>query len=112
VRQWNEGGAELDGSEQLVKRAGVAAQEGVVGYREFFKALTPAQRKALGSVHAENKATAERVDREQEAAIPEVDKLPDAIEQVVGTLMRCGGSTWLVVDSEDGYRWTERQEAT
>ena len=63
------------------------------------------QRKALAGVHAENKATAERVDREAAAAIPEADKLPDAVELVLGTQMRCKGVTYAVIDSEDGYRW-------
>ena len=38
-------------------------------------------------------------------AIPEVEKLPDAIEQVAGTKMRSGGILWTVKDTEDGYRW-------
>jgi hypothetical protein len=52
---------------------------------------------------------ADAIEREKAAAalaaIPEVDKLPDAIEQNRGTQMRSRGILWTVVESEDGYRW-------
>lgn len=107
IRQWNQTGVALESHEQLTKRSRAAAEDGMGAYKAFFAALTLAQRKALDSVHSENKATAERVDREAPAEIPEVSKLPDAIEQVIGTVLRCGGATWSVVDSDDGQRWLQ-----
>lgn len=37
--------------------------------------------------------------------IPAVEKLPDAIEQVIGTVLRCGGVSYAVVDSDEGQCW-------
>lgn len=37
--------------------------------------------------------------------IPEVAKLPDPVEQVIGTEMRCDSEIYAVVDSEEGYKW-------
>lgn len=37
--------------------------------------------------------------------IPEVAKLPDPVEQVIGTEMRCDSEIYKVVDSEEGYKW-------
>jgi hypothetical protein len=105
IRQWNlEAGNAVGELEQLAKRSRAAAEDGMTAYKAFFAGLTPAQRKALDSVHTENKATAERVDREA-AEVPEVAKLPSAIEQVLGTMLRCDGNTYCVTDSEDGYYW-------
>ena len=63
VRVWNQGGQQLGDSEQLVKRSRDAALQGVARYREFFTALTSAQKKALASIHEENKRTAEQADK-------------------------------------------------
>jgi hypothetical protein len=45
----------------------------------------------------------------EEAATPEVERLPDAIEHTVGTRMRCKGELWVVEDAGDveGYRWAK-----
>lgn len=110
IREWIDSGSVGNSDDRTKKRARLAAESGMKAYLDFFASLTPSQRKILAaSTHAENKSVAEAVDKEGE--IPEVDKLPDAIEQVVGTLMRCNGSTFAVVDSEDGYRWAETQAA-
>jgi hypothetical protein len=103
IREWNESGASGDSNERLKKRARAAAEEGTAAYSAFFRALTPPQKKVLAnSTHTENKQIAAAADS---VDIPEVEKLPDAIEQVVGTVMRCNGATWAVVDSESGYQW-------
>lgn len=105
IRQWIDSGSSADADDRLKKRARLIAEEGVAAYAEFFTSLTAAQRKMLAaSTHADNKATAERVDRAV-AEIPEVDRLPDPIEQAAGTTLRCDGATWTVEDSEDGHRW-------
>lgn len=44
---------------------------------------------------------------EIEPQIPEVDKLPDAVEQVEGTTLRCGGKVWAAKDGEFGHTWIE-----
>lgn len=59
IRQWNDTGSVMDPHEQLVKRSKAAAELGIAKYKEFFGGLTPEQRKALASVHEENKKTAE-----------------------------------------------------
>lgn len=106
IAQWNNTGSALDPAEQLRKRARAAAGEGTEAYRAFFSALTPAQKKSIN--HEENKCIAAEADSEAAGAIPELDKLPDAIEHTVGTKARCGGKTWAVVDAgEEGYRWEE-----
>ncbi len=79
-------------------------------YSAFFQALSAGNKKILvASTHTENKAIAEQADRDGE--VPEVDKLPDPVELVAGTLMRCAGSTWAVADTENGYQWVETQAA-
>lgn len=108
IRDWNLSGSAADQNERLVKRAHSEASKGVEAYRVFFAALTTAQKKALP--HEQLKAEAAKVDRDA-AAIPEVDRLPEAIEQVVGTLRRCGGKTYSVVDNGETYEWVETQEA-
>ena len=104
IRQWNlAAGNPVSESEQLQKRARAVAEEGMTAYVSFFGALTKKQKQILSATtHAENKQIAERADKE----IPEVEKLPDAVEQVVGTQIRCGGQVWTVRDNEaDGYHW-------
>lgn len=62
IRLWNESGATGDPNEQLIKRSRTAAESGMVKYREFYGSLTAAQRKALASVHEENKRIADAAD--------------------------------------------------
>ncbi len=110
IREWNERGTVGDANERLQKQARAAAMEGVAVYSAFFRTLNVAQKKVLAdSTHAEYKAIAEAADRESD--VPEVDKLPDPVELVAGTLMRYNGATWAVTDSENGYRWVETQAA-
>jgi len=74
IRQWNESAPAADTSEQLRKRARLAAADGMDSYKEFFGGLSAAQRKALASVHEENKMAAEQADmlhEEQGDAEPE-----------------------------------------
>ena len=106
IAQWNNTGSAMDPTEQLRKRARAAAGEGMEAYRAFFSALTPAQKKSIN--HEENKCIAAEADSEAASAVPELDKLPDAIEHPVGTKARYGGKTWSVVDAgEEGFRWEE-----
>lgn len=63
ITHWNETGEVTDGSDRLIKRSRFAAEQGVIKYREFFSGLTPAQRKAIASIHEANKQIAEEVDR-------------------------------------------------
>ncbi len=110
IRQWIDSGTSADADDRLKKRARLIAEEGVSAYSEFFTSLTAAQRKMLAaSTHAENKAIAAAADKNSE--IPEVAVLPDAVELVVGTLMRCNGATWAVTYTDEGYRWVETQVA-
>lgn len=110
VRRWIDSGSIADSDDRLKKRARLVAEEGMKAYTDFFSALTPVQKKMLvASTHAENKAIAEQADKDGEAV--EVEKLPDPVELVAGTVMRCGGSTWVVTDTPDGYQWVEAQAA-
>lgn len=107
IRKWNESAGISSDTDRLKERARLAAEDGSAAYQEFFGSLSKPQKKYLAdTTHADNKATAERVDRET-AEIPEVEKLPDAVEQVVGTLVRFRCATWSVVDSPDGHQWVE-----
>jgi hypothetical protein len=72
IRIWNESGSIADTNDQIAKRSRAAASEGVAKYREFFDSLTPGQRKALGSIHDENKKAAQEADRTAE----KVDTIP------------------------------------
>lgn len=59
IRQWNDTGCTaVDANEQLIKRARAIAEDGMAAYEDFFRGLTPAQRKALAPVHQECKAIA------------------------------------------------------
>ena len=102
IAQWNGSGAAQPAGEQLQKRARAAAEDGTAAYVAFFGALSKADKNLLvDSSHAENKAVAARADGE----VPDVESLPDAVELVVGTRMRCKGDLWVVEDSEEGYFW-------
>jgi hypothetical protein len=67
IRRWNESGQPLEANEQLIKRSKAAAEQGMDAYKQFFGRLTAAQRKTLEPYHAENKATAEKSDRDANA---------------------------------------------
>jgi hypothetical protein len=104
IRQWNSTGAALAEGEQLDKRAAAAADEGMEAYKAFFAGLSPSQKKLIR--HEEHKATATKADKER--VVPEVDRLPDAIELSIGTKVRHGGKVLVVVDAGDeGYRWED-----
>lgn len=80
VRLWNMGGEQVDGNEQLKKRARAAADGGMKTYLEFFQSITPAQRKVLAATtHDANKEHADGVDaerQEREAMEREGEDLP------------------------------------
>lgn len=80
VRLWNMGGEQVDGNEQLKKRARAAADEGMKAYLDFFQSITPAQRKVLAATtHEANKEHADGVDaerQEREAMEREGEDLP------------------------------------
>ncbi len=103
IRELNDAGADSDLAIRLVKQARSTAEDGIEAYKTFFAALTKEQKKIVEPYHADNKLAAETVDRE--SAGRRVENLPDPIEQVLGTKMDCGGATYVVVDSDDGYRW-------
>ncbi len=110
IREWIESGSAASSDERTKKRARMAAEGGMKAYMEFFGSLTAPQKRMLAaSTHAENKALAEAIDRESE--VPEVDKLPDPVELVAGTLVRFNGATWAVTDTAEGYQWVETQAA-
>lgn len=113
VRKWNESAGTASSNERLQERARLAAEEGSKAYADFYKSLTAPQKKVIfDSTHTENKVIAEKMDRDRAAEnAPEVDKLPDPVEQVIGTTVRYNGATWAVSDSEEGYRWVETQAA-
>lgn len=113
IRQWIDSGSAADSDDRLRKRARLVAEDGMRAYTEFFNGITAAQRKMLAATtHAENKAIAEKADQVAKTDIPEVDRLPDEVEQVAGTVMRCNGTDWRVVaDAEGNHRWTEAQAA-
>lgn len=64
VRIWNESGGIGDPMDQVRKRARSAAENGLEFYGEFFKGLTPLQKKAL-TEHQELKDIAKRADEER-----------------------------------------------
>ncbi len=115
IRQWNETGAAGDQLDRLQKQARAAAEEGVDAYKAYFSSLTPAHRKMLEPWHAENKAIAERADREREQ-IPtyESGQLPDVFDVAVGSECFYEGKRLKVVE-ENGepptWRTVEPQAA-
>jgi len=99
IRQWNEGGKQLDPHEQLKKRARAAAEIGLAEYTAFYQACSPSDKKALkDSTHEENKriaATVVVVEAEPESDLERdlrtnplgpqpVQKLIDEMEEPVG----------------------------
>lgn len=100
VRIWNEGGAAMDLTEQLRKRARAEAEQGSKAYEAFWGSLTKEQRVTLKDSHTGNKAAALAADTGN-------DKLPDPVEQVLGARLTCKSVSYVVVDSEDGYKWAE-----
>lgn len=64
IRKWADGGANLGPAELLQKRARSAAELGMAEYSNFFKSLTPAQKKALIDLghHESNKSIADKSD--------------------------------------------------
>lgn len=112
IREWNNSATAENPTDRLKKQARAAASEGMDAYNAFYNSLPAVQKKIIfDSTHAENKKTAKQADEDAAAEAPEVDRLPDAVEQTIGTILRCNGVTWAVVDSEEGYRWTEAQAA-
>jgi len=106
IREWNDTGTSGAVDDRIIKQSRSVAMEGMDAYKKFFAGITAAQRKFLGPYHAENKAIAEQVDRDE--AIQEVDALPDAVELTIGSKLRCGGKIHEVFDDGDeGYRWRE-----
>lgn len=76
IRQWNDTGRPAAQNEHLIKRSRAAAEQGMAAYTEYFKGLTPVQKKALAdSVHEENKKIAAQADAEAQAA-SETDPAP------------------------------------
>lgn len=109
IRQWNSGGASGDPNDRLKKQARSAAEEGMLAYTAFFQGLPAPQKKVLvDSTHAANKDIATQADKDRASDIPDVDKLPDAVEQVIGSTVKCAGELWTVNDSEEGYRWVKQ----
>lgn len=101
VRIWNEGAKPLGANEQLIKRARSAADEGTAAYETFFKALTPALRKALLPTHEENKRIAKEVDA---ASAPiQVTTFPDPLEYPQGQVIDLEGS--LYTQNDDHTAW-------
>ena len=102
LRLWNDAGQKVPAGTKLQTRGRSAAECGTAAYSAFFGALSKPDKKFLiDSTHAENKAVAARADGE----VPDVESLPDPVELVVGTRMRCKGEVWAVEDSEGEYRW-------
>jgi len=105
IALWNSTGDALGDFEQVLKRAQVAAEDGVKVYAEFFASLTKQQRQGIRDQHEEFKKRAIAADRERASDIPEVDKFPDAIELPAGTKMRCKGVVKEVFDDGEEYGW-------
>lgn len=67
IRLWNEGGRTADPNEKLRERARLAATDGVKAYHEFYKSLTPADKKVIFDTdHETNKYNAEQADMAME----------------------------------------------
>jgi len=122
IAQWNATGAPGNPFERIRQRARQAAEDGLERYQDFYKSLTPPQKKAIidDGEHERNKQVAIEADQKEprQAApepagapgvIPTVDQLPDAVEQVLGTRLRAGGRLYEVYDDGDMYRWREVQ---
>lgn len=62
IREWNSSGAAFNMSEQIIKRARAAAEDGIGPYEAFFKSLTTSERKALAAEHEANKEIAMSAD--------------------------------------------------
>lgn len=107
IRQWNETGSTGDQHERLTKQARAAAQEGMESYKNFFSGLTPTQKKSLDASHAENKAIAERIDREaSEIPTYATGQLPDAFDVAVGAECWYEGKKLRVEEIEgEGPSW-------
>ena len=90
---------------QLAQYAGCLERYGVAGYLEL-----PEDDGGKTARKCYKEMSLLVADLEVQAAtttIPEVSKLPDPVEQVIGTRMCCKGATFVVVDSDDGQRWCE-----
>jgi hypothetical protein len=84
LRRWNESGIAMEPTEQVRKRARVAAEDGIEAYQAFFASLTTPQKKVLVDTgdHADNKLIAQKAEEESR-----VDSDKRAIgEQPDGTL--------------------------
>jgi hypothetical protein len=69
IREWNSGGAAPNPSEQLQRRARLAADDGMEAYKKFFGGLPKAQQKVLAdTTHEDNKALALAADADRKAA--------------------------------------------
>lgn len=82
IRQWNDTGAIFDSTEQLIRESRAAADKGMAAYQEFFKSLSAANRKALGSTHEDNKRAAAAADELTQAATNDLEdreEFPDAM---------------------------------
>lgn len=64
IRRWNESGAATGEMDQILKRAAIAAEQGMAAYQTFFKALAKPQQANLSAspAHAENKQIAAQAD--------------------------------------------------
>jgi hypothetical protein len=99
IRQWNETGSALADNEQISKRARATAEEGMAAYSEFWKSLTPEQRKALAAAHGENKKIAAKADK---------DQLPDPMSVDPDTRIDHDGKSYVNKEVEPGViAWVE-----
>lgn len=114
VRQWNEGGVAPEPNEQLIKRSKVSAALGMVAYQEFFSALKASEKKALASVHAENKQTAEQADKESSESLDDqignlqdLAEFPDPMGYEPGTPVKVQGKIYVSNAGQTGWQLRE-----
>jgi hypothetical protein len=105
VRLWNGGGKPLEDNEQLIRRSKDAAGQGVQVYREFFEALTPAQKKSLGKVHDENKATAAQADKDSapQSDAPKYEDFPPMEGLTDGAMLYVKGKLYKFVEERTAF---------
>lgn len=116
IREWNNAGQAMDPFERLIQRATATAENGTAAYVEFYNALTNPQKKAIReNGHEANKKIAAQADADRAAepkqqplaGAPIVERLPEAIEHVVGYKAVFQGCTYEVYDDGETHRWRE-----
>jgi hypothetical protein len=111
IREWNETAPPPVAAEQILKRARLAAEQGMAVYKSFYDALSKPQQLVLkGAAHAENKAVAAVADKADgpPAGLENLAEFPD---QPVDEWYRVDGKFYRMNEEAGNYReWNPKEE--